>query len=328
MDSKQVTSNMTSPGEEPLTHGEDPKVVSSKGRMLSRPDYKKLAGMEDDLVSRKSQKSHRTSKTNKTKSSQGRRSRKKSEVGERYEEDSRAGDFDDEDEVLSLGSDASRLKKLQKDLEMNSVTFGENYNEYKVQQGLQVLLEDTELPTNLEQEEIFDGCKAEHHQQLTATRYREVRARRTLEILEMREEILMARERTKKLEWEAQLHTKKSEIQRNQWYLDQKKQKLEMVKLLEQEREQAAEFQMINTREKIPTATVSVAPGVKPHDLNFVTVDPNPLGNPVIVDSAPAIVDSALAIADSALAPGDATIVHGRVADWVSSHSQHNALHA
>ena len=152
--------------------------------------------------------------------------------------DSRAGDFDSlddqEDEILSMGSDASRLKRLEIELEKNSVTFAEKYNEMKVKEGTQVRLEDAEILENLQQDEVLEEQKTVHEQQLLATQEREERAKRTLTILNIRESIIESRERSKKLEMEAELRMKRPEIQRNQMMLDQKRQKLEMKKLMEE----------------------------------------------------------------------------------------------
>ena len=113
----------------------------------------------------------------------------------------------------------------------------------------------------------------------------------------MREEIIASRERSKKLECEVQLRAKRSELQRNQWFLDQKKQKLEMARLLEEECRQAVEFHSLQARENIPGQPSLKITGEKPKNLNQLPIDLNPQ-------------------------MGSTAIVQDRVADWVSLHSQ------
>ena len=289
---------MTSLGEKPITEGEHSLLtVTSRGRTVQQQDYRKLAGMEDEVVSRKSEKSNKTVKSS-TKSARGKNKKSKENVTCTSEVDSRAGDFDDEvnseASVLSVGSDAGRLKKLEKELEVNNVTFGEKYNEYKVDQGLQVRLEDTEMPEDLESEIVYEECKTQNAQQLTASKDREARAERTLEILNIREEIISARERSKKLEWEVEIKKKKAELQLNQMILDQKRQRQEMAQLLEMERQQMNEFQILTEREKTPQNGGNLL-----KNLNSVTIG---LNDNMVID--------------------DTIGVNARVADWVSSHSQ------
>ena len=83
------------------------------------------------------------------------------------DEDSRKGDNMD-DEVISLGSDASRVERINQEMEQNAPTWTEQYNEYKCQQGYQQRLEDAELPDNLQDEEVFDQTKQLHRSQMAA----------------------------------------------------------------------------------------------------------------------------------------------------------------
>ena len=74
----------------------------------------------------------------------------------KLEVDSRKGDFDSEEEISSLGLEEDRLRGLNSEIEDLQPTFTEKYNEYKVDQGLQDRLEDSELPSNLENKEVFE----------------------------------------------------------------------------------------------------------------------------------------------------------------------------
>ena len=141
-------------------------AVSSKGRSIVQQDYRKLAGMEDEVdeidkkshTSRKSTKSQRSVRTNRIKKDKDKDKQNDGNIViicHSGDMDSRAGDFvveDMDEEVMSLGSDASRLHKLQQQIDDSGVTFAEKYNEYKVKQGHQDRLEDSELPENLHDE--------------------------------------------------------------------------------------------------------------------------------------------------------------------------------
>ena len=100
--------------------------------------------------------------------------------------------------------------------------FAEQYNEFKVKQGLQDRLEDTELPDNLDEESVFNEALTQHQSQLQATSNMEARAKRTVEIIKIQQEIVQRREWVRKLEWEAEMLNKQVEIRQNQFILDQK----------------------------------------------------------------------------------------------------------
>ena len=103
--------------------------------------------------------------------------------------DSRAGDFEDEDEdVISMGSDASRLMRLQADIEENEPTLIEKYNEQKGADGELDRLEDSQLPSDMDDDKVYELSKTQHLQQQEATEKRHIKAVRTLELMEIREE--------------------------------------------------------------------------------------------------------------------------------------------
>ena len=52
--------------------------------------------------------------------------------------------------VVSLGSAASKLRRIEDELELNEVTLGERYGEYQIDKGNLLMLEDTEIPNELE----------------------------------------------------------------------------------------------------------------------------------------------------------------------------------
>ena len=125
-------------------------------------DYRKLTGMEEtgmnkemDAKSTKSGKSKklgRSGVSRKTLKESGKGDKEVAKVGCDSDEDSRRGDFDSDDG--SLGSDASKIKGLQQEIDSNQPTFMEKYNEYKVQQGHQDRLEDAELPEKIGQRDV------------------------------------------------------------------------------------------------------------------------------------------------------------------------------
>ena len=146
---------------------------------MAQQDYRKLAGMEKDSSAVKSldfdnrSKSSRRSKRS-TKSARADRMARSGKwimkkindcdmdivrngPGPEEDLDSRAGDFDtaDEDDALSVGSDASRLRQLDEKLKENALTMGEKYSEKKLAEGSLLRLEDAELPDALEDEETF-----------------------------------------------------------------------------------------------------------------------------------------------------------------------------
>ena len=181
--------------------------TTSHGRSIVPTDYRKLAGYDSvqDGGDGKSVKSCKSNKSNKSKASKrskkvGQEDPRKSSQHQDTELDLTVGDFDNEDEILSVGSDASRLEAIQKQIEMNLPTTGEMYNERKVEEGEQDRLEDVDLPNNLEQQDVYDEWKELHKKQLAATEDREVRSQWVLELIGIREEILEKREQIKQLE--------------------------------------------------------------------------------------------------------------------------------
>ena len=233
------------------------------------------------------------------------KSKKKGKHLDASEVDSRAGDFESADEdVISMGSDRSRINQLQDELERNSVTFAEQYNEFKVTQGLQERLEDSELPDNLESQQVFEESKHMHQQQLEATTNREKRAVRTLELMKLCEEILEKREKVRRLEWSAQMEERKAQMRRNQFLLEQKEQHLQLKALEKTEAAQLERFKQLDEqfelREKTPTKHVEV-PTVDPilaGNLNRVNnarvedrVSQHSLTMPIVVDGGVAASD-------------------------------------
>ena len=62
---------------------------------------------------------------------------------------------------------------LKKQLEDNVPSMALKYNEYKVSQGLQECLEDSELPADLDNDGVFEQCKTQHLQHAQATEDRQ-----------------------------------------------------------------------------------------------------------------------------------------------------------
>ena len=119
-------------------------------------------------------------------------------------EDSRKDDFGSEEDNME-GSDTVQLVDLRHKIEACKPSMSERYNEYKVDQGLQDRLEDSELPEDLENEETYEEWKQMHEQQMKATEDRKKRAERQMELTRMREAIVQAREEAKRMEWEADM---------------------------------------------------------------------------------------------------------------------------
>ena len=239
---------------------------SLRGRNVLQVDYKKIADMDGavgeeqdckSVTSRKSRKSHKSTRSVKPDAG---KVRKKSETVEQSDLDSRAGDFDyeraledtgDHDEVLSMGSDAERFKKLQEQLEISKPSLGEKYSELKVQEGTQQRLEDMEILDGIVDNECFEQIK-KHLEQAQATEERQLRVMRALEIFGIREQIIEKRMNARRLEWELQVKERQAEVKRNQWVLDKKKQEYTMQKLQQQEDSQWEEFEILTVEtEKI-----------------------------------------------------------------------------
>ena len=96
-----------------------------------------------------------------------RHKKQKNVIQQEGETDSRAGDFEDE-EVVSLGSDASRVERINEEIDKLAPTWTESYNEFKCRKGIQERLEDFKLPDHLEDDAIFQETMEMHRQQLQA----------------------------------------------------------------------------------------------------------------------------------------------------------------
>ena len=133
---------------------------------MKEVNYKKLTGMEsasdehEVLLGNKSMKGVRGKKLVKSLKSHGKSvcSQKSKNPGGKGSSsasgDSRAHDFDSEGSS-EVDTDGARLQKLEQHIEDTEPTLAEHYNQYKVDHGLQDRLEDSELPTNLEKENVF-----------------------------------------------------------------------------------------------------------------------------------------------------------------------------
>ena len=111
---------------------------------------------------------------------------------------------EEESDVISLGSDASKLERLQNQIDATEKSVAERYNEFKVQQGELIRVEDIEVPTDIENEELFNETKKIHEEQMVATKNRAEKAKRRVELLKLKEEIIERWEQAKRDEWEAE----------------------------------------------------------------------------------------------------------------------------
>ena len=153
--------------------------MANKTRQVARPKVLKV-------------KSARSENVKSTKAG-GSQTRKKDKDGNNKQvsdsEDSRRGDFDSEEDGVSLGSEASHVKELQERIDEIEPLMALRYNEYKVDQGLQDRLEDVDLPENLEDEATYLEWKNLHEKQSKATTDRELWAQRRLELITIGDEI-------------------------------------------------------------------------------------------------------------------------------------------
>ena len=143
-------------------------------------DYKKLAGMSSDgeKMDRKSMKSGWSNKSNKpTKKKNAEAKLVQSGDGE----DSRAGDFDSEED--SSVDSTRKLCSLQDQIDMLELSLALRYNEYKVAQGTQDRLEDCDLPQDLNDPKVFEQWKELHEEQLKSTKEREQKAVNRLHLI-------------------------------------------------------------------------------------------------------------------------------------------------
>ena len=238
--------------------------TTSRGRTIVKPDFVQLAGMatkdaadiNEEVQSIKSTKSTRSRRSRKSdnkqepppknhsKSDKKPNSTKSAQVDEKSlsllqpaqdkplkevdcDGDSRLGDFDDDD-VISLGSDASKMDRINNEIQSLEPSMMERYNNYKVQQGELCRLEDSELPDELEKKQVYEESMKQHKEQLKATEHREVRAKRRSKLVELREEIIVKRESAKYYEMEAQLKERRSQLERRQLIIKQRREKMEI----------------------------------------------------------------------------------------------------
>ena len=185
---------------------------------------------------------------------------------EDQDSDSREGDFESENEVdgLSLGSAASKVRNLNNEIEKLQPSLMEKYNEYKCEQGLQQRLEDSDLPDNLQDDEVFQETLELHKEQLQASQNREKRASRCKEITNMREEIIKSREKAKSDEWAAQLLTRRrmielqeAEIQKEEEDLTTQQKLADQAIRLAQLRSQKVQLPSCAANEQLTGSTLS-----------------------------------------------------------------------
>ena len=148
-----------------------------------------------------------------------------------------------------MGSDLDRLLELDREIEFNKPSVTLKYNEYKVQQGEQERLEDSELPENLDEDEVYDEMVKLHEEQRTATENRQMKAERVLQLMKIRDEIVDMKEKAQEAEWEAEMRDRKNKLERTQRYINRKneehalklaeeKQQLQMLELQKRDKGQ------------------------------------------------------------------------------------------
>ena len=84
----------------------------------------------------------------------------------------------EEEDVVSLGLDTSKVDKINQQIDQLAPSWTEKYNEFKCQQGIQVHLEDSEVPADLHQDTVYEETMQLHKSQMQATTDRESRATR------------------------------------------------------------------------------------------------------------------------------------------------------
>ena len=196
--------------------------TSGRPARSEKVNYKKLAGgkVTDQEEDRRSVKSTKAIKSMKSVRS-----------GKQCQEKGRKGTGKDEGDSSSVsGGEEERLQDLEQQISELQPTFIECYNNYKVQEGHQERLEDSELPDELEKDEVFDETKKIHLQQKKVTIERSKRASRRLELIQMREEILAERELAEQKEWEADMIVKERQLEMNRRALDWKRREKELEK--------------------------------------------------------------------------------------------------
>ena len=214
---------------------ENPSSYSLRGRPVPQVNYKEFATwgrdeMEQDNRSVKSIKSAKSTKS--TRSWKGRKVDKERDAGKSVaDHESSEQDSDIE------------LQQLDKEIEANKPSFSEQYNEFKVRQGEQDLLEDADLPEDLDQEETYRKTKDLHLQQKKATTERMKRAEHRLELTRLREEIVETRERARTLEWEADMMEREKRLKANSLMIERRKRER---RLKEMEEQQEREYEELN----------------------------------------------------------------------------------
>ena len=139
------------------------------------------------------------------------------------------------------------MAELEEKIQECEPSLGERYNEYKVQQGLQDRIEDAPLPETLEDEGIYEDWKEKHVQQKKATEEREKRAKRRMELMEMRDDIVRIRERAKQLEWQAEIRIQEKALENNEMMIAKKKKEIELKK---RQAEQARIYEELQKEEQ------------------------------------------------------------------------------
>ena len=178
--------------------------------------------------SRKLVKSTKTNKSGKditqksTTKNKGKNPKEVVDTSAQEDADSRTGDFEDED-IISLGSDASRIGKIDREMEQLAPTWTEKYNEYKCKQGYQQRLEDAELPQDLEDDAVYNETLKLHQEQLIATEDRGRRSKRRLELSKLRQQILDKHEEAQLAETELELQAMRKQYERRKILLEKAK---------------------------------------------------------------------------------------------------------
>ena len=262
-------------------------------RRKTNPDYRKLAGMSDqdtdmdnlDTRSETSRSSKVVKKVPRNTGGSKTPKTKKMDVPEKEPEVIMSGqEGSDENQegmeegpvdpsgknwdALSMGSDASQIRKLDEGIEATEVTMAERYGEYKVQQGIHIRIEDMEVPENLDDEGTYNEEKQLHMQQLKASEERAARAKRRVEMLTLKDNIMSKREQSRKDEWLANRLEKERELKMNQIVLERAQQKLDMQELEDMERKQRLEFEKLKQRglsgATLQHASANMSKGINP----------------------------------------------------------------
>ena len=108
-------------------------------------------------------------------------------------------------------------------------------------------MEDADLPENLEDEQVFLHCREQHEEQKKATWECEKRAKRTLELMALKDEIIETRERAKQMEWEAEMCVKEKELEKNNRILMCRRREQEIQKAQEEKVHQCRQLEKLQT---------------------------------------------------------------------------------